>query len=198
MTYYLVDLDNTLLHTFKCKENGKISFYWTSDFEKDFKKPVSILDELFQGMFLVYLQTETNLGSYVSPFLEKYGLQIKPDAFIDYWLSRDNNLNQDCWQWICNQKRKGHRFSIASNQPEIRMQYLWQHRPEWHTVFDHVFTSARLGVGKPDPTFFLHIQKQLQTSFQNICLIDDSSDNCQTAHQLGMDAILFRTAEDLP
>lgn len=194
MTHYLIDLDNTLLYTYKCDNSGKTSFYWTRDFEKDFKKPVSILDDLFSGIF----EPEVNPEHYVTAFLKKNKIQMNPNTFLTYWLSRDNNLNQDCWQWICNQKRKGHRFSIASNQPEIRMQYLWRHRPEWHIVFDHVFTSVRLGVGKPDPTFFLHIQKQLQTSFQNICLIDDSSDNCQTAHQLGMDAILFRTAEDLP
>lgn len=194
MTHYLIDLDNTLLYTYKCDNSGKTSFYWTRDFEKDFKKPVSILDDLFSGIF----EPEVNPEYYVTAFLKKNKIQMNPNTFLTYWLSRDNNLNQECWQWICNQKRKGHRFSIASNQPELRMQYLWRHRPEWHIVFDHVFTSARLGVGKPDPTFFLHIQKQLQTSFQNICLIDDSSDNCQTAHQLGMDAILFRTAEDLP
>lgn len=193
MTHYLIDLDNTLLHTYYFDNSGKISFHWTKNFEKDFNKSISILDDFFAGLF----KPDINLNHYVTAFLKKHQINMEPESFLTYWLSRDNNQNQNLWSWICNQKQKGHHFSIASNQPEIRMSYLWQNRPEWHPVFDHVFTSDRLGVAKPDPAFFISAQKTLQTPFQEICLIDDNPDNCQTARQLNMKAILFQTIEDV-
>lgn len=195
--HYLMDLDNTLLDTYHIDENGNLHFHWAETFEKDFGLPAHILQELFQGPFLIALQRTTRLERFIAPFLEKYQLNVSVDEFLEYWLARDMRVNNEIWQWIKEEKSKGHVFHIASNQPHIRMDYLLAHLPEWHQVFDFVFTSARLGVAKSDPAFFIYAKNYLKVPFSEMCLIDDSIENIDVAKSLGMNGVLFHSLDDL-
>ncbi|MBO7244545.1 MAG: HAD hydrolase-like protein [Alphaproteobacteria bacterium] len=195
--HYLMDLDNTLLDTYHIDENGKTHFHWSEDFEKDFNLPLSVLDDLFQGAFLISLQRSRNLTRFIDPFLKKYQIKMSADEFLEYWLSRDMRIKEDVWQWILNKKEEGHSFHIASNQPFIRMDYLWSHLPSWHEVFECVFTSSNLGVAKPDESFFIYAKNIVKTPFQNMCLIDDSPENIKSAQSLGMETILFQGIDSL-
>ncbi len=195
--HYLMDLDNTLLDSYLIDENGQIHFSWAKDFEKDFAKPPQILQELFQGPFLIALQRTKMVSRFIEPFLKKHQIEISASEFIEYWLSHDIQVKEPVWNWIKSQKQKGHSFHIASNQSHIRMDYILTHQPEWQDVFDWVFTSARLGVAKPQEEFFIYAKNHLKVPFNQICLIDDSSENINVAKSLGMNGILFRSVDDL-
>ncbi len=189
--HYLIDLDNVLLDTFYQDENGQTHFYWSTDFEKDFGKHPSILRDLFQPDFLLEMHRTTQLNEYIKPWIEKHGLQISVDNFLTYWLERDSNLNQKMWQWILTEHGKGHHFHIASNQPIVRMDYIWRKFDEWPHVFEEVFTPFYLKTAKPDPNFFHRVQQKLGVGFDDICLIDDSIENIVSARSLGIKTILF-------
>lgn len=195
--HYLIDLDNTLLDTFFFDDKGGVHFYWTKNFKKDFGLFPQVLQDLFRGDFLIALQQTTEIHPYINDFLKKYHLKITSDEFLDYWLSRDCNINIDTLKWIKMQKESGHIFHVASNQPHIRMNYLLKNYTETFCLFDEIFTSAKLGVAKPHPDFFNLIKKKLDVSFKEICLIDDDKKNIQTAQALGMETILFRDKNDL-
>lgn len=193
MTHYLIDLDNVLLNTFCVEANGQTHFYWSEDFERDFGKNPRILGELFQWDFLCAMHQTTQLNDFITPWLQKHEIQMAASDFLTYWLARDSNLNDNMWQWIVAQKKKGHQFHIASNQPIIRMEYIWDKFQEWHVVFKEIFIPADLGVAKPDVGFFKLAQAKLNVPFQEMCLIDDSPENIQSARSLGMKTILFDT-----
>ena len=195
--HYLIDLDNTLLDTYYIDENGKNRFYWAQDFEKDFNVSQNVLDDLFQGAFLIALYRTKMLSRFFVPFLMKYNIPLDASGFLNYWLSRDMRVNQSVWEWIQQEREQGHVFHIASNQPHVRMDYLLEHLPEWKDVFNHVFTSARLGVSKEEPEFFRYAQYTLKVPFNQMCLIDDSIENIKTAKSLGMHAILFKSVDQL-
>lgn len=195
--HYLMDLDNTLLDTYHLDDCGKVYFTWARDFEKDFGLSVDVLNDLFQGPFLISLQRSRTLNRFIEPFLAKYKIDISADDFLNYWLSRDMNVKPEVWNWILAQKEEGHSFHIASNQPHVRMDYLWENLPEWQQVFEHVFTSARLGVAKPDENFFIYAKNIIKTPFSNMCLIDDSIENIETAKSLGMQGLLFQGIDSL-
>ncbi len=195
--HYLMDLDNTLLDTYHVDENGQVHYQWTKDFEKDFNLPVSVLTDLFQGAFLISLQRSRNLTRFIDPFLKKYKISMTSEEFLEYWLSRDMKIKEEVWEWILNKKEEGHSFHIASNQPYIRMDYLWGHLPAWHNVFEHVFTSSNMGVAKPDESFFIYAKNIVKMPFQNMCLIDDSIENIESAKSLGMYGILFQGIDSL-
>ena len=195
--HYLMDLDNTLLDTFFVDREGQHRYYWTKDFEKDFNRPVSILEDLFQGPFLIALYRTNALQRFIDTFLKRHELSLTADEFLEYWLSRDMNVNNDVWHWIKQKKKEGHSFYIASNQPHVRMDYMLDHLPEWQDVFSGVFTSSRLGVAKPDPDFFMCAKNSLKVPANQLCLIDDSLENIKSAKSLGMNVIWFNSIEDL-
>ncbi len=195
--HYLIDLDNTLLNAYFYDNVGKAHFFWTQHFERDFGVPVTLLDDLFQGEFMTAIQNTTELHEFINPWIQRHKLNMSVDDFLTYWLSRDAILNTDVWQWIKAQKAAGHQFHIASNQPHVRMDYLWHHFNEWPTVFDEIFTSARMGIAKPDTAFFHYARKKLNVPFNEMCLIDDSEPNVKSAKSLGMHAILFTSHKDL-
>lgn len=195
--HYLMDLDNTLLDTYHIDEDGRLHFHWANDFEKDFGVSSCILEELFQGPFLIALQRTKSLERFVVPFLKKYQIEMPAQEFFEYWLSRDMRVQSDVWNWIKKEKKKGHLFHIASNQPHVRMDYLLEKLPEWQEVFDFVFTSARLGVAKSDPAFFIYAKNYLKVPYNQMCLIDDSNENIEVAKSLGMKGVLFSSLQDL-
>lgn len=188
--HYLIDLDNTLLDTFYFEDN-ELHFYWTKDFKKDFGVSPVILKDLFSAEFLKQISTGQDTSFFIDAFIKKHSFNLSAADFIDYWLSRDANLKYDVWNWIQGLKSQGHSLHIASNQPEIRMQYLWNHFADWKDVFDKVFTSPRLGVAKPHEDFFRLIQKDLNVPFSQMCLVDDDKANIDSAQKLGVRTILF-------
>lgn len=196
--HYLIDLDNTLLKTFYLDRSGHVRFYWARAFQADTGQSEAVLGELFQGAFLDALRKTRDLAPFIEPWLQKYHLPFSAASFLEYWLSHDMIVCPPVWRWITEQKHKGHHLHIASNQPHVRMDYLWEHYPAWHTLFDHVFTSARLGVAKPDSAFFERVCTLLGTRGDDVCLIDDEYPNIRAARAFGLTAILYRTPADLP
>ena len=102
--HYLMDLDNTLLDTYHFDENGQVHYQWTKDFEKDFNLPVTVLNDLFQGAFLISLYRSRNLTRFIDPFLKKYKISMTSEEFLNYWLSKDMKIKEEVWQWILNKK----------------------------------------------------------------------------------------------
>lgn len=195
--HYLIDLDNTLLDVYHIDEQGELHFNWSKDFEKDFGVSAEVLHELFDGPFLIALQKTKSLERFIAPFLKKHQLDVSVEDFLEYWLSRDMCVNDSLWEWIKSEKSKGHFFHIASNQPHVRMDYILENLVEWNEVFDWIFTSARLGIPKSDPSFFIYAKNYLKVPYNQMCLIDDSKQNIEVAKSLGMNGILFRGIEDL-
>lgn len=54
--HYLIDLDNTLVETFYTDTNGKVHFYWSQEFKKDFGLSPVILKDLFTKSFCRAMQ----------------------------------------------------------------------------------------------------------------------------------------------
>ncbi len=195
--HYLIDLDNTLLNTFFFDDKGNYDFLWSQDLKKDFGISPQALCDLFTTEFLTAMRDTRNLNSYIDIWLQKHHVDTSAEEFLEYWLSRDSNINSDVQDWIRQQKKEGHFFYIASNQPFIRMDYLWNKFPEWHSLFSNVFTSSEFKVAKPSVEFFHLCQQKIGVPFEQICLIDDNTENIQAAASLDMQTILFKTPNDL-
>ena len=195
--HYLVDLDNTLLNTFFFDADGGVNFYWSQNFKQDFGQSPRILKDLFREPFLTMLRTDDDLRPFITTFLQNHDIKISADEFLEYWLSRDSRINTDVLNWIRAHHTPDNHFHIASNQPNVRMDYIWTHRTELHDLFENIFISANIGTSKPDPVFFTKIQEILGVPFSEICLIDDDANNIQSANNLGLQTIFFQSIADL-
>ena len=115
------------------------------------------------------------------------------DAFRNrYWA--DENINTDVLKLI--QKLHGHyRLAVLSNAPPGLSQWL----ADWNVLnfFDVVFCSGDEGIAKPDPKAFELTLERLGFKPDEAVFIDDTREHVEAARKLGLQGILFTTAEEL-
>jgi putative hydrolase of the HAD superfamily len=90
----------------------------------------------------------------------------------------------------------GVRFALLSNAPEPLAAAI--DRSEWSASFDRRFYSCRLGLAKPDPAVYEAVLDDLGATPQSVLFIDDRTENVLAATALGLQAVRFTSAEDLP
>ena len=70
-------------------------------------------------------------------------------------------------------------------------------RHELSTLAHVVVSSARIGVAKPDPSFYTIAAEQVGASVDRCLFIDDTPANVAAARGLGMTAVQYQRPEDL-
>ncbi len=82
---------------------------------------------------------------------------------------------------------------IYTNAPK---EWIAQYTELFPTIFagiddSHIWCSGSTGILKPSPAVFTFIAQHAQCDIPDIIYIDDSHDNCITAHECGATALLF-------
>ncbi len=86
-------------------------------------------------------------------------------------------------------KKKGYRVVCATNTEEAHFAH---HRGMGHyDLFDAVYASIELGEVKPDRAFFEKILASEQVKPEEVILVDDFSENCEGAANLGINACFY-------
>jgi 2-haloacid dehalogenase len=92
---------------------------------------------------------------------------------------------------------RGHRLVALTNWSAETIHHLPDVFPDVFAVFEDVVVSGQEGVGKPDPALFHVLADRMGHPLDGVVFVDDSARNVAAATALGMDAVLFRGAEDL-
>jgi putative hydrolase of the HAD superfamily len=90
----------------------------------------------------------------------------------------------------------GVRLALLSNAPEPLATAI--DRSGWSASFDRRFYSCRLGLAKPDPAVYQAVLDDLGATPESVLFIDDRAENVLAATALGLQAVRFTSAEDLP
>jgi putative hydrolase of the HAD superfamily len=85
--------------------------------------------------------------------------------------------------------------ALVSNATTRLEQDLARH--ELSTLAHVVVSSARIGVAKPDPSFYTIAAEQVGASVDRCLFIDDTPANVAAARGLGMTAVQYQRPEDL-
>jgi len=93
------------------------------------------------------------------------------------------------------------RLGIASNYSRWYREVL-AHRPEIEGAFHYLFFSCELGIRKPEPDYYGHIETSLQRDWpdlrpEDILFLDDREGNLTPARERGWKAYLFRGGQEL-
>lgn len=117
------------------------------------------------------------------------------DAFRQRYRA-DEALNDGVAELIRKLHSEGcYKLAVLSNSPPGLAHWL----DEWglFTLFDVVFCSGDEGVKKPDLAAFEITLERLGVKPEEAVFVDDTTRHVQTARGLGLNAILFTTAEAL-
>lgn len=191
--YILMDLDNVLLKTFKVENDGRQVFYWSENLEQD----LGLTAQAFASFFDEGFMTAKTTKPVLEKWLDSVGSSVSADTFTDYWLKRDTNLDTEVWTWAKKQHNNGHILCLASNQAQIRYDYLFKKYPDLAKVFKTNFSSHLMGVIKPSPAFFEYALNTLQAKPADVVFIDDSLKNVTAARKLGIASLHFAEADEL-
>ncbi|MDX8347179.1 HAD-IA family hydrolase [Cognatiyoonia sp. IB215446] len=185
-TLYLVDVDGVIV----TGRPGDQAPWWT-DLQTHFGCTKADLQKHF---FQPYWQDIVCGRDRLLPRLEQALWKMKKDiaaeGLRDFWFRNDAHVNVGVCAWMDRQRAAGHRVMLATNQDHSRAAFLLEElRLKDHC--DGAYTSAALGVAKPDSAFFDAIAKSERRAAGDLVLIDDSPANVAAAQGCGWRAIHY-------
>lgn len=124
----------------------------------------------------------------------KLDVDIAFDRFIDLWnglLSANDDMTP-----LVQELGSGHRLVLASNTDATHFKYSREHFDVLRS-FDHYFLSYEMGLIKPDTAYFHRVLEGLHTTAGDCVFIDDRPENVRSAQEMGINALVFESADGL-
>lgn len=111
----------------------------------------------------------------------------------DFW--RGDRVDRELLNYI-RQLRPERRTALLSNAwPDVRHQI--EERWRFADAFDQIVISAEVGLVKPDPRIYQLTLEQLGVPAAQAVFIDDFPMNVRGARAVGLEAILFRSPQQV-
>ena len=70
-------------------------------------------------------------------------------------------------------------------------------RYDLNRLFDRTFISCNLKMAKPDPKIYQHVKDTMGEGYEEIYMIDDNRSNLSPLDSLGINPVLFTSAESI-
>lgn len=165
--------------------------HWSVDLEAVFDFDVHALQTHFFKPYWADIVTGRDmLLPRLADALRAIGSAVKAADLRDYWFENDSMLNQPLLAWVAAHRSAGHRVMLATNQDRSRANYLMTHLGlSMHC--DGIYASGHIGLAKPDPGFFAHIENAEARRPSDLFLIDDSPKNIAAARAAGWQGHLY-------
>lgn len=190
--YIIFDFDDTL-SDFQCaKERSKIkitpflqekgidpSIYW------------AYYEAIFEPLFSRYVNHELTVTEYRLMRFEHHGISRQDAAnFNEIYLNTVNKaiLFDDVEPVLTSLKQRGYCLFILTNGPAVQRTKI--ESCAVGKLFDKLFISSELGVGKPNIAVYQKIINELHAAPEEIIMVGDSCENdCVAAEKAGIKAI---------
>jgi len=92
--------------------------------------------------------------------------------------------------------KKRYRVALWTNNNALAFQP-FDRKFGFSKLFDHVIVSGRIGVKKPDKAYYERALKTCGVQAVNTIFVDDDENNVRTARSIGINAIHFKSFEQL-
>ncbi|GAA4217740.1 putative hydrolase of the HAD superfamily [Sagittula marina] len=137
-----------------------------------------------------------DLNDTVAAWLATQGGSVTAEDLLSYWFQKAALPDAEVLGWL---QRHPARHVIGTNNETRRSAYI-ETQMGYAALVEHVFSSGRMGVAKPDPGFFARIERWAALPPSQILLVDDAPENIAAARKRGWQAFLFSpdTRANLP
>lgn len=159
---------------------------------RDYGISTDTTGHFFRNEFQLCLVGKADLKQELQKHLEVWGWDKGVDALLDYWFADTYNLVDERFAPIIQQLRqRGVKAYLATNNEKYRTDNLLEHRGlgKW---FDDVFSSAYVGLKKPDAAFFQHIIEKTGADKNDLTFWDDDPENTDGAAAFGMPIEIYK------
>lgn len=150
----------------------------------------------FSGDFQEALVGRADLKDLLEKHRELWRLQSSPEDLMSQWFAAEHSVDEVLVSEIKKLRKLGIRCVLATNQEKYRAEYIEKEMVAG--VFDRVYSSAALGVKKPEPEFYAKILEDLGSVAEPneaVCF-DDDVENVKAAQKTGIRAVLYKDITD--
>ena len=171
---------------------------WQAEFEADLGVSAAAFTDFIygDGRFNAVLNGERDLLDLLTDYTTTHAIAHKPQAVLDYWLTKDAVIDAQVLGWLTACPTKG---VIATNTEHRRAAHMWE-AMGFKAHMAKIFASGPLGFKKPDGRFFAAIEDWSGLPPAEILLIDDAEKNIHAAQARGWQTFHFtpETRSHLP
>ncbi len=146
--------------------------------------------EFFTTHFQDCLVGKADLKESIAPYLQWFGWQGTADEFLEYWFKAEHSLDEELITYVQKLRKSGLCVVLATNQERYRTNYMLEHMG-FDGAFDKIYSSAHLGLKKPDVNFFAKVVEDLGAGKQEVLFWDDDQHNIDGALQYGIHAEFY-------
>lgn len=176
--------------------DGVVNFLnkqFSDRFVQEFPDQIRVMDFFKNGDYAKCLIGESSVEIEFPKYLKNSGWTL--DKILDYWNRGDRCENQEIIKYINDVRAKQIYVVLATNQANSRTKYM-KEEMGFNKLFDQIYSSAELGVKKPDIEFYEKVFKDLNTRWKllksEIVYWDDNGKNIKNALKFGFDAHLYQ------
>lgn len=163
---------------------------FSTRFTQEFGVSMDKLLEFFEGSFQKCLIGKADLREELEEVKDKWNFEGSVDELLNYWFKGEVNEIKEVREFIMGIKQTGVTTAAGTNQEKLRIEYLTK-TLKLNEVFEEIYSSARIGIKKPDTKFFEFISEDLSVPYDQIIFWDDKQSNVDSARSLGIHAYLF-------
>lgn len=162
-----------------------------------------VLGLSFHDALLLMCQLKSSKQKEISPerFWQEYELS-SGKRLPDDWKEQFEKIsllsiraNPQMLDLVDELRHRGYQVALLSNVRASRAAFIREQGIYSH--FDPVVLSCEIGVKKPQKEAFYALLHQAHVSASDCIMIDDKLENIKAAEDVGMDAILFTSVEEL-
>lgn len=96
-------------------------------------------------------------------------------------------------EFVRNLRARGVKTAVVTSSNRVKMEAVYQRRPEFKSLFDAILTSEDFERSKPDPDCYLKAAKRLETSVEDSVVFEDSFNGLKSGRAAGMYVIGLAT-----
>jgi putative hydrolase of the HAD superfamily len=183
----LLDGDGLLL-----EEKG----YFDVTYSKQFGVNPESLKPFFRGAFQECIRGKADLKEELAHVLKDWDWKGSVEELMEYWFSVCTTADFSVMKKVQELRGSGVRCYIASNQEKYRGQYI-QENLNFKNLLDGSFCSYESGYVKSEKEFFEYALNELQIQPLEVLFLDNEEKYIELPKQLGMNATLYTSIEDL-
>lgn len=173
------------------------STMWSHEYSQKSWISTDVMIPFFRWVFQDCLIGKADLKESIAPYLREWWWKEDPQKYLDSCFAYENHVNKAVIEKVRVYRASWIQCHVATNQEKYRLAYLCKEM--WFLKeFDSVFCSSEIWYKKPATEFYTYILDTLQIQDPSqILYYDDASENIQSAKQLWINAILYKTIADL-
>lgn len=169
---------------------------FSSRLSKTYDIPMEKIIPFFKNEFERCETGQADIKQELGKYLDSWGWQGTIDDLLAFWFEGKGTINQSVLEDAASLRRQGVKCYLHTNNEKYRVAYMWD-TLGLSQAFDGIFSSADLGVLKPDHVFWEKAQAKLESIVPHEVIVwDDDRENVASAAEFGYQAKLYSGFED--